>query len=1141
MALQKQVVSVPFTKGLDLKTDPKQVVMGKLLTLENGVFTSPGRIMKRNGYAALKQLIEGTSTSISVGSGLANFKNEILLLTGTEAYSYSDSTTKWSDKQTVTNLELSSVQAVRNTYQQTTPDIAIHSSGLEVVTYEDSRGGSRYSLIDMNTGEQLISDKLISVDAIKPKPMAIGNFLVIIYVNSATNHLRAIPIPVLTPLSPFPEVDLANNISSTEPNYDATVYSAHMYFTYNTNAGSITVRTMDFFLNLNAPDTIAGEVASSCITISVDPINGQVWVAYHNGTEVKYFIVTGSFAFIPVLAPTLIEANSNVILNITLLAFNGTSPVYFTQTATLPSNNFIREAQLTNLGVVSGNKVFVRSVSIAGKPFTFNNISYITVAFDSELQPTYFTLRTIDAAVVAKFSPSIGGGTPVKNIVPETVQESAGIFVMAQRQKDLLTTISGKVYTQTGINVITLDFINAKTSKVELGGNLHLTGGILSMYDGVSVVEHGFNIFPENVSIISNSSGGGLAAGTYEYFVVYTWMDAQGQTHYSAPSVGLQNKIGIPVNFAATFAAGDTSIVVSSAAGLVIGQPLVDLTTPSNITIGTTITSISGTTIGISLPAVGASIPTPGDNMQALSSFPINVTSVFLAGDTSIVVSNPLGLVVGQALTDVTTGSNILAGTLITSITGSTIGLSQPTAGASATTPGDTIQIVDTGSATLTIPTLRLTQKKAPIRGPVVIQVYRTADDQTIGYLISSITAPLLNDTTIDTVTFVDTQNDYAIIGNPTLYTTGGVIENIAAPACSYIATYQDRIILQPSENPNQWLYSKQNIPGAPVEFTDSFVNNVDQFGGDLITFIKMDSELILFKETLPYYITGVGPDSTGNQNDFSAPQAISADVGCIDKNSLVLTPGGVLFKSLKGIYLLGRGLQVSYVGADVEAYNSNHVISANLIEGTQQVRFCLDNGIALVYDYYVQQWSVFTNIQAVDSIIFQSQLTYLTSVGLVLQETPGKFTDNGEFIKLKLTTSWLSFTGLQGFQRVYKLLFLGDYFNPHNVSIYAAYDFNPFQVQQNVIAAGALLSSPNYGNDAYYGQTTPYGGVPQIEQFRVDLSRQKCEALQITIEDQQLGASFGENLALSAFGFEVGTKGTLNKILAAGTNTQIP
>lgn len=1064
MALQKQVVSVPFAHGIDSKSDPKQVVQGKLLTLENGIFTSPMRIMKRNGYEAFSQLIEGGSSAISLGSGLANFKNELLLLTGNEAYSFSDSTTRWSDKQTITNVGLTAQQVVRNTFIQTTPDVATHPSGLQVVTYEDNRGGSRYCVIDSNTGEQIVTDRLLSSTAIKPKPMVVGNFILILYVDTSSDALIGVAIPIVSPSLPVAPRSYALGLSVAHPNYDAAIYNGFIYVAFNSSASGIGTFNINQFLSPSAATFEGGESASSCIAIALDQSNGQVWVAYHDGTDVKYFVQSAVFA--PILAPTIISANANTILNIALSVANTIGEVFYTQVATdIPSNNFILEAMLTNTGVVTANQVFIRSVSIAGKPFTYAGFTYITTSFDTVLQPTYFILRTIDAAVMAKFTQSNGGGTPTKNIIPEASFITPGIYYLGALQKDLLTTISGAIYTQTGVNMITLDFVDAKTSKVELGANLHLTGGILNMYDGQSIVEHGFNYFPENITYTQTSTGGGLNGGIFEYFVVYSWMDAQGQVNYSAPSIGFQVTVnqGTLLNFTSTFSSGATTISVSSTAGLFVGQYLQDITTPANI----------------------------------------------------------------------------LPDTFITAIGMGTITLSQPTQGASASP--DTLATGSTNTVTLVIPTLRLTQKKPPIRTPISIQVYRTEDSQTVAYLVSSITMPLLNDVTIDTVTFNDNLADSQIIGNPILYTTGGVIENIAAPAFSWVTTYQDRIIGLPSENPNQWWYSKQNIPGAPVEFTDSFVNNVDQAGGDLVSALKLDSELIFWKQTLLYYITGVGPDSTGNQNDFSAPQLIASDVGCSDKASVVLTPAGVLFKSLKGIYLLGRKLDLQYVGAAVEAYNQFDVISANLIENTQQVRFCLSNGQALVYDYYVNEWSVFTNHPAVDSVIFQGLFTYLTATGLVLQETPGKYTDNGEFIKLKLVTGWLSFVGLQGYQRVYKLLYLGDYFNPHNVAVYAAYDFNPFTVQQNVVKAGDILGTGTYGSDATYGESSPYGGPPQTYQFRVDLNRQKCQAVQITIEDNQLYSSFGENLALSAFGFEVGTKGTLNKIVAQGSNTQMP
>src|ERR1700677_54530 len=276
MALQRQVVPVPFAHGLDTKTDPKQVIQGKFLTLENGIFTSPGRIQKRNGYEAFGQFIEGTSTLLSQGAGLAQFNNELLLLTENEAYSYSDSTTRWTDKQTITNLQLSSEQVVRNTFIQNTPDSAIHPSGVQVVTYQDSRGGSRYCVIDSITGDQIVSDKLITSTAIKPKPYVIGNFIVIFYIDTASDNLMGLTIPVVTPSLPLAPRSYALGISVAHPNYDVTTYGTFLFITFNSSASGIGTFYINAFLSPGATVYEASESASSCITITADQSNGHI-------------------------------------------------------------------------------------------------------------------------------------------------------------------------------------------------------------------------------------------------------------------------------------------------------------------------------------------------------------------------------------------------------------------------------------------------------------------------------------------------------------------------------------------------------------------------------------------------------------------------------------------------------------------------------------------------------------------------------------------------------------------------------------------------------------------------------------------------------------------------------------------------
>ena len=49
MALQKQVVTIPFAKGMNEKSSDIHLEQGDLEVLENGVFDKLGEITKRNG------------------------------------------------------------------------------------------------------------------------------------------------------------------------------------------------------------------------------------------------------------------------------------------------------------------------------------------------------------------------------------------------------------------------------------------------------------------------------------------------------------------------------------------------------------------------------------------------------------------------------------------------------------------------------------------------------------------------------------------------------------------------------------------------------------------------------------------------------------------------------------------------------------------------------------------------------------------------------------------------------------------------------------------------------------------------------------------------------------------------------------
>lgn len=444
------------------------------------------------------------------------------------------------------------------------------------------------------------------------------------------------------------------------------------------------------------------------------------------------------------------------------------------------------------------------------------------------------------------------------------------------------------------------------------------------------------------------------------------------------------------------------------------------------------------------------------------------------------------------------------------------------------------------GSIVLDVPTLRLTYKTA---NPVKIVIYRWSVAQESYYQVTSIANPILNDPTVDYIAYTDTLADASILGNSLIYTTGGVLEDIGPPATNVMAIFDTRLWLLDAEDPDLLWFSKQVIEGTPVEFsnlltiftppvTGSFKGNA----GKNQCLAAMDDKLIVFKRDAMGYISGTGPDNTGANSQYSDFIFITSIVGCANQNSIVLTPNGLMFQSDKGIWLLDRSLGTSYIGAPVENFTTTAtVLSANLVPGTNQVRFTMDSGITLMYDYYYQQWGTFNNIPGISSTIYQSLHTYINDLGVVFQETPGLYLDGSNPTLMSFTTSWINLAGVQGFERFYQMLLLGVFITPFKLNVQLAYNYNP-AIYQSTIVTPDNYTQP-WGGQQLWGSQGPWGGSgntmglqaqANVFEARVWPREQKCESFQVSVGelyDSSYGVPAGAGLTLSGMNLVVGLK----------------
>lgn len=533
--------------------------------------------------------------------------------------------------------------------------------------------------------------------------------------------------------------------------------------------------------------------------------------------------------------------------------------------------------------------------------------------------------------------------------------------------------------------------------------------------------------------------------------------------------------------------------------------------------IGVNLTSFTIGNVGISISEIGNNLNLSGGFLWAYDGFQPAEQEFFLWPDYVEVTTSTSGgsLTDQQYFYQVTYEWSDNQGNLFRSAPSIPVG--QVTAGG------------NTSTNVVHVPTLRLTYK---INNPVKIVVYRWSAAQQVYYQVTSISVPTLNNMAVDSVDFTDTFADSSIIGNNILYTTGGVLENIGPPATDHITLFNNRLWLVDSEDRNLLWYSKQVIEATPVEMSDLLTIYVapttssEGSTGPITAIAPMDDKLIIFKQNAMGYINGIGPDNTGSNNGYSDFIQIASTVGCVNQNSIVFTPNGLMFQSNKGIWILGRDLSTNYIGAPVEQFNTATVLSAINIPATNQVRFTLDDGVTLMYDYYFGQWGTFTNVPALSSTIYQEMHTYVNSLGRIFQETVGAYLDNTSPVLMSFTTNWMNLAGVQGFERFYQMYLLGQYITPFKLSVQLAYDYNS-SIQQSTIVT-PITPGPAWGGDQLWGSNSLWGGDSSVFEARVFPQIQKCESFQVTINeifDSTIGVAAGAGLTLTGLNLIVGMK----------------
>lgn len=1115
MALNKDTVSINLAKGIDTSNDPKVASSDQSAVLENARFTKDFRLVKRFGLSAQSQTFQGDpgfTNPVAFASGSAKSKtfaheDQLCVINNGSLFSQYHASNKWIFKGTCVPLTISSYKidtSATFTDVGTTAGITTAVAGATVVVFEEST----QNIIAKTTlagGETAI--RVLAMSATTYIVTASGSTLYARPINLSTGAVGS-----TTTLTTGYQNQAPVNIAYTS----AASNIGEAAFIQYTHTTGLIIRVIPWL----SSGSIAplGELTSSvvgiftAVTCAPDARPNQIYFARVTGNVTivsSYTFTAGAWTNV---YTTTTGSSSNFVthqgVTLALSPVDDATLYYFydtvpTRNFTLPfsDDNYTTMIPFSSAGVAGSSVVYSYGTQIVAQAIrdTQRNTVYLPTYYQSTLQTTVFLMDVLEGRATP-FNYGVGKTLYGLGAVPPTVINSVRILPQVlPYEPGVYRTINNGYF-------VDLNFHPQSAQQTRYFAKTnHITGGILWIYDGTSVNEHNFFLAAEQIADAASS-----AAATVTVNQVGDGSHRQDQTFTLWPGLAWANSLS--QNNYLLFSSTSTNYYVWF---------LVDGTTGNNPNVG----GRTGIQVNILSTDTGADVA-----QKAAAAIVAAGAAVIVSGGDNGTFTSDLGLLnirnnADGAVTAPSIGGVGLTGSLSagsyqychvykwTDRNGQ-IYRSAPSVPISVTAASGNAGYVNAWAP--------------PITNKVIadcrVEIYRTQVNQTTFHLLTTVNMPSSG----VRVAVIDQQSDTQLASSLLLYTNGGILENSPnIGSCTTVAFFKERLLAGGLDaDPFGYLYSKSNIIGEPVNFAQELTSRIDADQNPLTAIAVMDDKIFTFKSPLIYVQSGDGANDLGEGSTLSQPFLIASDTGTDDPNSIVLYPNGLMFKGEKGIYGLNRSLGVEYTGIQVEDYNAFDVSGAVLKQADTEIIFTLsDASVALVYNYYYKRWDTFTNHQADSATLWDGTFVLVKNSGVVYLESEVFYDYNGTSnvsYSMMLETPWLKLKGIQDFQRIYSLEFLGDYRSPHSLQITVSYDYDTDPAQANTYTFNATEIMENPG-------TFPGGSVYQ---FLLHLSRQKCEAIKIRITEVAVGGT-EESLVLNDMSAVVGLKKGLNKLPA--------
>lgn len=567
MPLELRTQSIPFSKGLDSKSDPK--VTAKPSRLENAVFAD-GTISKRRGRSLLTSTIPG-GTPLTRGRALYAFNGGLVRTNDNTTYGLSTEANQWIVKAGGNNYCATSLQPIVNMPSGTGVFDRAVANGIGVVAWVNS--GLFIAVYDVASGTffQTGAAPIVGSSAASavPRLVVLGNNVVALWADFIAGNLYSASVDLTNPTAVPTQNTIRTDVYTSAITFDAVAYSgafaAVVYPTSVSNIRLVGVGPAGAVTVSPAPTSVAAAGALRAGVVVKRDTAGRIYVAYGDtsSSASTYFVVDSSFS--TVLSPTTLAANGS---------WNGGAAQFYVGASVEASANAITLVLCSATSQVNADKslgtvvvnasgvtqAFAILPSTAGLFINGDLTPYdgtyvfgaVNTSFGLNLQIPANGLESsayvinLAGQVVAKglvyqtrANLTAAGTLSARVSRGTTSGQTASFLFYKQGRANFEIVGSATIISVTALSIVQISVTKTSAGQlpiIQVGATLYLGGGYPRVYDGVLLGETGFQLYPPCTQSPSDGGAGNLSAGTYQWVFLYSWVNANGELIRGPPS-----------------------------------------------------------------------------------------------------------------------------------------------------------------------------------------------------------------------------------------------------------------------------------------------------------------------------------------------------------------------------------------------------------------------------------------------------------------------------------------------------------------------------------------------------------------------------------------------------------------------------